>query len=116
MSSNRGFNGSSLTWNGVNTYPVTGLDLSLNGQKVDITDITQSKMIYTCGLPDIEITVDLKGGVSSAFSIGTTGTITITWNDGSSVSLATTYIVQAIKTSGKINAPIESTVTWVAAS
>ena len=112
---NRGFNGATLTWAGTNTYPVTGLECTINGNKVDISDITKAYMVYTTGLPDIEISADLKGGVTSAMAIGSTGTLTLSFYDSTGISVTTlpaTWVITNSKAGGKINQPVDSTVTF----
>ncbi len=104
---NKGFNGTTCTFGGT-SYAWTGVDLSVNGQKVDVTDISLSAMIYQVGLPDYELTLDIKG--SSVPAYGATGAIVLTWKDGNVATLPGLFVVNSVKTGGKINQPIDSTI------
>ena len=104
---NRGFNGSQCTFAGV-TYAWVGIDLSINGQKVDVTDATMQAMLYQVGLPDYELTLEIKG--STVPSVGQQGAIVLTWKDGNTASLPSLFIVNSVKVGGKLNQPIDSTI------
>ena len=102
---NKGFNGTTFTFANV-SYALTGIDLSVNGAKVDVTDTNSSSMLYQVGLPDYELTVDVKGSVTPA--VGATGAAALGWKDGTNSTLPSLFIVTNVKVGGKLNAPIES--------
>ena len=111
---NKGFIGTTCTLGGT-AYLLTGLDISIDGQEVDVTDISKAAMIFEVGLPKYEITLDIVGGTTPSFGAAAAA-LAIAWFDGSVTSTANLpgkFITKSIKVGGKINDAIKSTVTLI---
>ena len=111
MPVNKGFNGTTIQF-AYTTYAWTGAELTIDGEKVDVTDINQVQMLFQSGLPNWSLSLDIKG--SAAPAQGATGSLSLSWKDTGAVSFpGTLFLILSVRVGGKINQPIDSTITVV---
>ena len=111
MAKNKGANGTTCTFAGV-SYANVGVQCKINGERVDITDMSKAYQIFKMGLPLTEITLSIKGTTVPAYAAE--GAVVLTWKDqGSSATLPGAFIVADVDNSGKMNQVLESTVTLI---
>lgn len=108
------FNSTTLTFAGNPVGSITGIDVKVAGQSVDVSASDSVRKIYENGLNDIDITIDLKGGTTLAR--GDVGVLAIVWHDGSAIALPGTCIVTEVDATGRMDDAITSRVTFKANS
>lgn len=105
---NKGFNGTTCSI-ATTTYSLYGVELSIACQKVDVSQSSKANMLYEIGLPDYELTVEIRGATTPSTTVS--GAVALAWNDGVTATLPGTFLVNSVRTTGRINDSINSTVT-----
>lgn len=107
-------NGTTVSFGGNSLGELTDISFSTEGEKIDVSNLSDTIKIYEVGQSDIECEISVNGhpSASGAVSKGDTGALTITWNDGSTDSI-TLSLVTSIETSGEVDGKVESTLTLV---
>lgn len=77
--------GSTVSIGGTPETDLLNIGFSENGNEIDVTSIGDAQRLFEAGTPDIEVTLEVNGDATP--SIGSIGTIVITWNDGGSDTL-----------------------------
>jgi len=84
---NLGFNGTTVSFAstaGVTANPLRSVTYSNSPAEVDVSGSTDSTHKYTPGMDNETLTYELVGAASIVN--GSTGTVTVSWNDGNSDS------------------------------
>jgi len=105
----RMFNGSTLTF-GTAIARLVGCHYKKDGQVVDVTEPDDLTKLCEVAQPDLEVTAKVKR--MPALDTGATGTLAVSWADGSTTSLAGKWIVTAVSGGGDQNAPITGDITF----
>lgn len=106
MAQNLGAQGTTFSFNGT-VSRVRRISTSTKGDNIDITNLSSTGREYILGFDDKEISIEVFG--ATTISRATTGTATVTWNDGNSYSI-TNAIVDSVEQSGEVNGAITSTI------
>ena len=105
-------NGSVLIF-GTNVTDVINLGFSSNGNPIDLTDLLDTNHKYAPGIPDLEVTATVTGAAPYSPAYNTTGAaLTLTWNDGTTAVSTVTYICVSANTSGGVDQPITTQLTF----
>lgn len=105
------FNNSYVTFAGANLGSLTGCDFSSSAAKIDVTDNNDTDHTYEAGIPDRELTVDYIG-TPTGCGVGSEGALTVTWNDGTTVSFSSSVCI-GIKSRGQLDGAITGSATFV---
>lgn len=87
------------------------VSLTINGNPIDLTDLADTKMVYVNGIPDYEIQATVTG-VSTIDPTDAAQNLTVTFNDGTVLPSAASYICTNVSISNPLNGPIETTLTF----
>jgi len=104
---NDGFNGSTVVFASATLGSLRGLSVSNNASEIDVTAASDTNATAVTGIPKIEITVDFVGS-PPAIGAGSTGALTITWFDGTTVGTLTSAICLGCDIKGQMNGEITS--------
>lgn len=107
-----GFNGTTLTFGvGSAMAKVKDIQVTENGNEVDVTGSDDDLHNYVLGIPDVEISVTVVGTTSVA--LGDTGAMSIAFNDGTTETFdSATFIVTSKPRGGSMDGEITSTITF----
>tara|TARA_R100001086_G_scaffold238110_2_gene162636 strand:+ start:4913 stop:5251 length:339 start_codon:yes stop_codon:yes gene_type:complete len=105
----QGFNGTTVNWGGL-VGDLVSVDFSDSAEGVDITSSTDPNHIYVAGINDPECTIEVVGGFSTA-AVGTSNTLTVTWNDTTTTDTFTAVLLE-ISSSGSVDDKISTTLTF----
>lgn len=103
-------NGSTATFDSTALGTVRDISWTENGNPIDVTDLGDTNHIFEVGITDIECTLTVVGGEDSAAAVGDSGTLAISWNDGSSESA--TMVCTNRETSGSLDSEITTNYTF----
>lgn len=103
------FNGTAVAIGVTGQTPLTSLRYSEKCAKVGpLQGVAGAKKTYTAGIPEHECTFTIVGGTAN--TIGTSGSVTITWSDSSTTALGTCDVF-AVEISGSEDNPIATSMT-----
>lgn len=105
---NKGFNGSTVSFNSQSIGVLVGLTVDEKVAEVRVSSSGDSIHKYVAGIPDPEVTVETIGGPPPA--IGATGALAISWFDGSTAPTITNGVVTARTTKGTMDGEISGTI------
>ena len=103
-STSRMFNGSVLNFGGTAVTRLAGITYKVGGAKIDVTYPEDLNKLFEAGQDDIEVTCKFKGGCSLVRKA--TGTLSITWSDGTTSSCPGTWQVMEVGSQGDHDAAI----------
>ncbi len=104
--SDRGFNGTTVTFNGSAIAHIMDVQEPRKMPKVNVAGADDDEELYEAGKKDREITVKHVGG--SSLTEGTKGALSVTWNDGTTDTFGNVVLLE-IDTSGSKNGAIQTT-------
>jgi hypothetical protein len=110
MGANKGFNGTTLSWNSVSlTNEMLSVTVSQKKAKVKLPpDSAGQPWTYVQGAPDLEISVEVAGGASLTDD-GLAHQLTLAWNDGTSLGTYTNARLFDTDVKGSLDNPISTT-------
>lgn len=103
-------NGTTFTF-GTLQSDVVSVNLTINGNPIDLTDLSDTKMVYINGIPDYEVQVTLIG-TTSIDPTDSAAALSVAFNDGTTLPSAVNYICTNVSMSAGVNNRIESTLTF----
>jgi hypothetical protein len=109
MPTNKGFNGSTVAFSGT-LAKLVSVNHTAQGAQIDVTGASDTRHLYEVGLPNESFTVEVVGHVATA--IGTKSTLTVTWYDGTTDTIANT-VLAGKDVSGSLDDKIATTMTFV---
>lgn len=105
------FNGSTLTFGNAAVARLVGLQVSVSGNPVDVTEPNdENKLFEVSPQEDYEVTARVKR--VPTLSQGAKGTLAVTFADGSSLNLPGTWQATKIDASGDWDQPIAGSITF----
>lgn len=101
-------NASSISF-GSTISKVRSIGWSVNGNQIDVTNLADTAHEFLLGIPDYEVSVEAVGLVNT--TIGNTGALTISWNDGSQDSISSAILV-AIQQNANLDTELTTSLTF----
>lgn len=91
---------------------VSDIGFSENGNPIDVTDASDTLHVFLAGVKTLEMNVTVFG--VPATTVGSTGAITIAWNDGTSdTGGGGTFLCSAKNRSGSVGGAITTQLSFV---
>ncbi|NQT41288.1 MAG: hypothetical protein HQ581_27620 [Planctomycetes bacterium] len=114
-----GFNGATLTWDPAGAGvadeigPLTNISEDITGAEVDVSGSPDATKNYEAGIADYTVSCDVKG-CPAVVTIGAEGdAVTVAWpDDGTEGTLADACFCSSISVSGRLDGPIESSLSF----
>ncbi len=107
---NNGFNGTTATFNSANLGDgITGVNYTETCDQVDVSVSTDTDKVYVDGMGDKEVQIDFVG--TTTIGKGDTGTVSISWNDGTTTTL-TNSVCTNVSVKGQLNGAITGSATF----
>ncbi len=103
-------NGSTVTFASSGQGSLISLAFNESAEQIQVTNLASAVHSFEDGILSQELTFTVNG--VSTLSIGATGAVAVSWNDGSSDSMASA-VVTGNERSGDLDGPITSNVTIV---
>lgn len=107
--SNKGFNGSTLSFAGTAVGTLIGLTVDTSAAEVDVTASGDTVKSYESGIPDPSIQVEVIGG--TVLAVGSKGSVGIAWNDGTTTGTLTKGVVTKSSVKGTKDGSIDGSYT-----
>ena len=107
---NDGFNGSTVSFGG-SIAQLRGIGYNQEAPEVSVHGSSWAAQSVRSGIPKNSVSVDVVGTFSS--TIGTSGALTVAWNDGSSGGTLTNAVLVGRSMTGSMNGEITSTAKFV---
>ncbi|MFA5234974.1 MAG: hypothetical protein WC390_11300 [Sulfurimonas sp.] len=103
---NKGFNGTTVTF-GSAVANLRGASATESCAEVNVTGSADAVQSHVAGIPKKEVSLDLVGG--SAITAGSSGSLSISWFDGTTTSLGNS-IATSVDIKGQMDGEITSSV------
>lgn len=104
------FSGSTISFASSNVLQLVSISYDETGNEIDVTDAADTLMQYDAGTPDVTVTAEVIG-TDHGISVGDTGAISISWNDGGSDSLSSA-LCTGVSHSGSVNDKLTASLTF----
>jgi len=89
---NKGFNGTTVTFpSTASTLGLRGVSYTESAAEVNVTGASDSVQKHVAGIPKKELSLDIVGG--STVTAGTTGSMTVNWNDGKTTTVGSVVVI-----------------------
>lgn len=106
-------NGTTVSFGGTNIARVTDVEWSVGGETIEISDLASARRIYETGHDDIDVTITVVGHSTAAAAInrGSTGTLSIAWNDSVTDTVTGNFVCTSKRVTGSRDNEITTQIT-----
>lgn len=102
-------NGTTMSFGGVLIGKLISIGKDVSSNEMDVTNLASALHVFLRGIPSVEWSFELFG--VPAIAEGSTGTVSIAWNDGSTDTSSTTYLCTKCNMTGAVDAPRKYSIT-----
>lgn len=84
--------GTAFTFVSASTDGLRSISIEQSGTEIDVSDLADLTKKYALGQTDISISLGFVGEASTGWTVGTSGTATLTFPGGSAESLGSVFV------------------------
>jgi molybdopterin-binding protein len=88
---------------------VNAITFGGSAAEIDVSALTDTSKKLIAGQTNNKVSVELFGNAASSFAVGSTGGVTVAWNDGTTSSI-TKAMVTSLEIKGGVDQPISTSV------